>query len=319
MLDLMQDVFVHHLRFEAQAREMASLGIQAGSALRGALYAALSRQFCPDRQAAHLPGHKVACPVCRLLAAEDPTGERGQDLPRPLTIEPPPGPRELATGECWRFGLSLIGQDALDAFPYLIRAVQSMGELGVNHGRFDLAGIAAYNPLTDEAVDLLNGRRVSPPVIPVTAALLQAHAERLPGDRVTLEFVAPLRIGEAKRLCHTPDLGVLLRRLIERCQAVVTHFTRNREIQDRGHWREVSLRLSEVAEQSQLIRDDTRWLDAQSWSRRTERASPIGGLVGLATWEGNLVEAIPWLLWGQSLHVGKSAVKGNGWYRFVKE
>jgi hypothetical protein len=32
-------------------------------------------------------------------------------------------------------------------------------------------------------------------------------------------------------------------------------------------------------------------------------------------WEGDVTRLRPWLLWGQSLHVGKDAVKGNGWYQ----
>ncbi len=320
MLDLMQGVVVHHLRFEVRSREMGALGAQPGSALRGALYGALARQYCPDRQAVHLPGHKSACPVCRLLATEDPSGERGQDVPRPVTVEPPPGDRPLRAGESWCFGLSLIGTEAAATFPFIIRAAEAMGESGVGPGRarFDIVGVDTYNPLDGACESLLEGRVVRRPALPVTAPQVAARAAELPSDRVTLEFLTPLRIGEDKRLAHRPDLGILLRRLIERCQAIATHFGGSPLARDRARWREVTLRLSALAAEAQLTRDETRWLDVVSGSRRTGRTSPIGGLVGLAQWEGNLAEAMSWLLWGQSLHVGKSTVKGNGWYRVVE-
>ncbi len=124
MLDLMDGVFVHHLRLEVCAREIASFGAQPGSALRGALYSALASQYCPDRQTVHLPGHQSVCPVCRLLAAEDPTGERGRDLPRPLTIEPPSGNLSVEAGQAWRFGLSLIAAVASTEREELYRECQ---------------------------------------------------------------------------------------------------------------------------------------------------------------------------------------------------
>jgi len=319
MNDLMNGVFIHHLRFDLRAREIVSFGPQPGSALRGALYNALSRQYCPDQDAAHLPGHRSACPVCRLLAAEDPDGQRGHDLPRPLTIEPPTADLCVESGQGWQFGLSLIGQGATETFPHLIRAVQAMGQEGVGHGRgrFELVGVEACNPLSREQVSLLDGRRVELPAIPVTADQVKAAASALPGDRLALRLITPLRIGEDKRLCRQPALAIFIRRLLERCQAIATHYGSDPAAQDRAPWRELSLRLSETAASARLSTDQTRWLDIQSGSWRTGQATPIGGLVGTAVWEGNLQEMLPWVTWGQSLHVGKDTVKGNGWYAIV--
>jgi hypothetical protein len=41
---------------------------------------------------------------------------------------------------------------------------------------------------------------------------------------------------------------------------------------------------------------------------------PIGGIVGKATFVGNLGPFRELLVWGELIHVGKSCVKGNGWY-----
>ena len=70
-----------------------------------------------------------------------------------------------------------------------------------------------------------------------------------------------------------------------------------------------------MAGRATTVRDDTRWVELRSYSTRQRRATPIGGLMGRITlacddWRPFL----PWLLWGQFTHVGKDAVKGNGWY-----
>ena len=44
---------------------------------------------------------------------------------------------------------------------------------------------------------------------------------------------------------------------------------------------------------------------------------PIGGLQGKVTFVGDLEPFRELLTWGELVHVGKSAVKGNGWYKIV--
>ncbi len=73
-------------------------------------------------------------------------------------------------------------------------------------------------------------------------------------------------------------------------------------------------RLVGLARQVRLAEDGTRWVELESYSTRQRRATPISGLVGRAVYEGELAPFLPWLVWGQFVHVGKDAVKGNGWY-----
>jgi hypothetical protein len=64
-----------------------------------------------------------------------------------------------------------------------------------------------------------------------------------------------------------------------------------------------------------MAADRTHWVHLESYSTRQRRATPIGGLVGAAVYEGDLAPFRPWLVWGQFTHVGKNAVKGDGWMR----
>ena len=40
--------------------------------------------------------------------------------------------------------------------------------------------------------------------------------------------------------------------------------------------------------------------------------------MGRAVYHGDLKPLLPWVLMGQSVHVGKSAVKGDGWYEVMR-
>jgi hypothetical protein len=64
-----------------------------------------------------------------------------------------------------------------------------------------------------------------------------------------------------------------------------------------------------------LAENDAEWVDVWSGSKRTGRLTPTGGFVGRAVWRGGLGPYLPLLRCGEVVHVGKNAVKGDGWYR----
>ncbi len=307
---------VYQFVFTFSALDTISFGPQPGAQLRGALYNALLRLFCSETGSTHTPGHTSRCPACWLLANENPDNTRGRDLPRPLILQPPIGIQRVNPGQAFTVGLGLVGDRALSAFRFIFRALENAGRDGVGwqRGRFFIQAVDAVHPFSGQQVPLLNNRHLTlPPELPITHADILAQATRLPPNRVSLRLLTPLRIGQRRHLARRPDLGILLRRLVERCQAMVTHYGDGTET-DLVAWSELYRTLGAVGDSAQLVCDETRWLDLHSGSRRSRTTSPIGGLVGRAMWEGDIAPALPWLLWGQVLHVGKSTVKGNGWY-----
>jgi len=100
--------------------------------LRGALYRALWDNFCINRDAQECSVCALigTCPVAFLVATLDPNSERGVEVPRPYTIEPPPrGPRRLEPGQSFSFSLTMSAR-ALNLFPYVILALERMGQSG---------------------------------------------------------------------------------------------------------------------------------------------------------------------------------------------
>jgi hypothetical protein len=313
-------LMVHHLRFTLQAKTAVRLGVQAGAQLRGALWQAFESLVCPDRRVREQVDHQAHCPACRLFAFETATGARGINPPRPFAIQPPlaskPDYEHLyQIGETFTLGVSLFGDNA-DVFPYLCQAVHRMGKVGIGYGRgeFALQQVHAFNPLTREEQPLLNGLRVTAlPSIPVTGEVTSQIAISLSTNEVKLHFLTPAQLtGHDRQFQHEPDFATLIARLLERCQAMETHYTvapQSTEV-----WRNRFQALTALAAEIERVESRVRWIVAYSSSQRTQYTHDVSGFAGTVVFRGDLTPFREWLLWGQSLHIGKNTVKGNGWY-----
>jgi hypothetical protein len=74
--------------------------------------------------------------------------------------------------------------------------------------------------------------------------------------------------------------------------------------------------LAEAAERDvRVVENELVWEELRSYSTRQRRGTPTSGLLGTVVLEAKDWSPFwPWLAWGQFIHVGKDAVKGNGWY-----
>lgn len=313
---LMHGMSVQHLIFNVCVQDTIVLEGQPGSALRGALYHALRQHYCSEPYPQQLPGHVDRCPVCWLLEAEDPENGRGRDLARPITVEPP-APGQYRKGEMIRIGYSLIGQ-ARDLLPYVVRAVERMGEAGIGRGRghFQLVNIEEYDPLLDAHRSLTRQGQLRSSKLVVTMSRIQDAAQCMSQDHIALELLTPLRLIHDGKPVRIASLDIFIARLLERCQQLARTAITD-DPPSRQTWYAAAQTLKNIAAGCHISRDETQWKEAFSKSARQNRVMPIGGLMGVIRYEGALAPLLPWLLWGQSLHVGKNAVKGDGWYRIL--
>lgn len=310
----MQGFTAMHFVFVCEALDDIKLDAQPGTAIRGALYHALINIFSPKDPIPGLP----LDPVRELLAAEDETHARGRDVPRAFAVEPPPAYTEVTAGEGFSFGVSLYGS-AERLMPYLFRAVPEMGRRGIGRGRgrFRLMHINEISPLNGATHLIMQKGKLGAPSLTVTHPRIVEEASKRQAGEVTLHFLTPMRLIEGGSLVHTPRLGTLLRRLIERAQALVEFYQPDSAI-DREVWRDTWRHIGELGNQvdaAGMLMNETQWVNVQSYSQARGRATPIGGIVGKARWHINSPEVLVWLLWGQSLHVGKNAAKGDGYFR----
>ncbi len=328
----------YHLRYTIQATEALELEQHPGSALRGSLFQALWNRFCVNQDAPECASCPLVqtCPVSALVAPLRDESPRGRDIPRPFVVRPPliaaagqdiEGLR-LEGGQQVTFGLTLIGS-AGKLFPYVVLAAQVMERNGLGRslrehrgrrGRFALERIEALHPFSGEQTTLFerNKQQVRSPELAITSADVAARAAALSPESISLRFLTPTRLTENGALVHQPEPRALIRRLAERLDAleheyapVMAQQSAAESTRPAGRWRAVA-----EAADLQMAGSEARWVDTRSYSSRQQRALPIGGFVGAATFTGALTPALRELLvWGEIVHVGKNCVKGDGWYQ----
>ncbi|NJN68232.1 MAG: CRISPR system precrRNA processing endoribonuclease RAMP protein Cas6 [Chloroflexaceae bacterium] len=296
-----------------------------GASLRGAFFSTLWSRFCCNKAAqtcAECP-LVAACPVSMLVAPLRHESPRGRDVPRPFALRPHSyGTEVLQPGESFVFGLTLFGW-SLEWFPYVAMTLEAMGEGGIGlrvarnggkRGQFTVEAIQGINLFTGEAQLILQGTHTwiqtpgGPTTMTMTWADAEAWARTLPTGTLSLHFLTPLRLVDHQQLVKRPHLRPLVARLLERHDALSQGYGGTPF--DQEH-REM---LLAVADGMCLVDDETHWVDLQSFSRRQKKPTPIGGLVGRATYVGEVQPLLPLLAWGMVLQVGKDATKGNGVY-----
>lgn len=316
----------HHLHFTAEAVTPLALEAQPGPAIRGAIANALWDRFCANKAAPACADCPLvrACPVAALVAPmRDDEQKGGDQRPRPYVVQPPTGgPHAFAPGARFSFGLGVFGSAAA-LFPYIVMAVRELeraglgrklAENGHRRGALRLQAISAAHPLSGAQQQLYTAGQgqVAAPALPVTAAEVAAFAAALPRDRLTLHLRTPLRLIDGDRLVHRLTLRPLVQRLMRRLDDLSRAYGEGPlGIDYHG--------LLAVAEQVQVAADQTRWVDVVSTSARRNGRTPVGGLVGQATFVGDLAPLRELLVWGSLIHVGKNAVKGDGWYSIAAE
>jgi hypothetical protein len=317
----MEHFTAHRLRFECEVITPLRLNEHTGSAIRGAFFHALWNQFCMNHDAPECAACPLVatCPVAFLVSTLDPKSDRGANVPRPYTVQPPlDGKTDYAPGETLTFGLTMFAR-ALNLFPYVVLAVQRLehGGLGkrvaANDGRrgqFSVRRVWAENPLTRERREVLRQGEtmVQVPDVPITNEQIVNYQCPMVNSQLRIDLLTPLRLVDNTRLVQRMAFRPFIQRLHGRLKQLTAEYSDT----------PLDFNLRQVmvqAEAVRVVRDETRWVELESYSTRLGRATPIGGLIGSVTFEGDLEPFWSWLMWGQFTHVGKDAVKGNGWYQ----
>jgi len=207
----------------------------------------------------------------------------------------------------------------------------------------------AENPLTGERQSVLRAgdKMVQVPDVPITHAQVQEWAKgrmeewRMEGGEWRMEngewriedgrtcstilhpsfyilhpsscilhFLTPTRIVERGHLVKPEGFRFqpFFQRLMERLEALSRDFsdTPLRFDDPRG--------LIEAAGRVRVVENRLVWEELRSYSTRRQAESPTSGFTGSVVLEADDWEPfLTWLAWGQFTHVGKDAVKGNGW------
>jgi hypothetical protein len=319
----MGSLVTHHFLFTTEVVTPLELDQHSGSALRGNLFQSIWERFCTNKTSPSCADcllHTI-CPVSALVAPLREENPRGRDIPRPYIILPPLSEmRRYEPGETLLFGVTLFGS-IIQLLPYLMLSANALEGAGLGRklpehgglrGRFRIKHIETYNPLSGVRQCLYEKGKplVDVPTLPVSATDVQGSASQLSAKRITLTFLTPTRVVEKEHLLRRAMFAPLIHRLLERLTALEEAYGGGASMTIEEQWH-----LVELAEQVHCVEDATTWEELGSYSNRLKRLTPIAGLLGHATFSGNLAPFRELLLWGELIHIGKSCVKGNGWYR----
>lgn len=246
---------------------------------------------------------------------------KNQDIPRPFVFRAPQTKEtRFEHGERFEFGLVLIGC-AFDFLPHFVLSFRELADqgLGLNRAKCILEcvenvglssnGTGRARPVYNAAAQLFcNTRPVS------VGRWISKRLSQFPsaGQRVTIRFLTPTLLRAEGEIIRRPEFHHIFKRLRDRINALCAFFGDGPlDVDFRG--------LGERAERVRAVSSQIEWVERFRTSSKTHQRHELSGFVGGATYEGNLMEFLLWLLLGELVHVGKHAAWGNGWYRILAE
>jgi len=194
----------------------------------------------------------------------------------------------IEPGEAFHFHFHLF-DTRHEALNVLTSAFAELGREGLGHtrGRADLACVET-DPL-----------RIA----------LEATKESVP--RLRVEFVTPTELKSGGDAVAEPRFPVLLARARDRVSTL-------RSLKGDSPLEIDYRKLGEDAKKIAMPRCDITHIDVMRRSARTGRRHPLGGFVGVAEYEGELREFLPWLHAAQFTGVGRHTAWGQGEIRIVE-
>jgi len=310
-----------HYHLTLEALEPLQLPPFKGSALRGGFGHTFKRLVCfQSRPCGERCELGNTCPYGYIFETTPPEGSQVlrnfDEVPRPFVIEPPSDRRTLVPpGARLTFGLTLVGR-GVNYLPYFIAVFKELGQVGLGRtrGRYRLQTIDAISPYTGviESIYQAENDTIRAVNLVINVEAVTAHAATWPSDHLTLDFLTPTRLKhEGRWVMQGPPFHVLVKALLGRVSSLAYfHCGQRWETDFRG--------LIDRAQAVRLADAHTGWVDWERYSGRQEQRVKMGGLVGQATYEGDLHDYLPLLALGELVHVGKGTVFGNGQYRIAE-
>jgi hypothetical protein len=298
-----------------EAVEPLDLPAYLGSTLRGAFGHAFRAVACPSRIGEPCP-IPTQCPYHLIFETSPPPGSEAlrnhDEIPRPFVISPANstanavGSRQtFRPGDEVSFELVLIGR-AQEFFPYFVVALREVERIGRSRRVVELRRIEALGRSDDSSIVYGSSENLVHGSAP-TITLEDCAAMPVPQGPLTIEFLTQTRLKHEGRFVRRPEFQILFRRLLGRLSSLSRFHS--------GAALDLNFRdLIGEAGSIRLIQDETKWTQWQRYSSRQDRRMEWEGIVGRATYEGELAPFWKFLKFGEFVHVGHGATFGLGLY-----
>lgn len=301
---------VVRLRFEVECLEKLNLPEFTGSLFRGVFGNQLRKLSCMTRQRECAPCPlRSTCPYSLIFETPSASqcGKQLHNPPRPYVMEEVTSSQlDLERGDDFSFGMVLFGY-AISQIPLIILAWEKALSLGLRRSKTLCQLRAVYTEGNSSPVYLPGQVSQNIPA----PYLSHSGFDWNNLDRITLQFMTPFRLlRQGKRIpVDAIDANLLLMALARRYQLLMDTHQPGEINLDFGTLKQEAAKLA--------VDVDMKWQDQQRYSKRQNRAIPIGGFIGELTLTGKLTQFGELLEIGQWIHIGKEATFGLGRYRLI--
>jgi len=299
--------------FEFLLKDRLILPLYKGAVIRGGFGVAFRKVVCiqPSKKCTECL-IRSKCPYAYIFETEAVIENSmiplNRKAPHPFVIEPPEENRtEYNRGDKIVFHVVLIGR-ALDYLPYFVYTFERLANMGIGKERIkcDLTGV--WTKQQGNKKKIYSGENKILNKGFTVSALLPNKTEKL--EKINIGLITPTRIKHNGKLIAELPFTVLMRSLIRRIHFLDLFHGSGKGIED----------YKELIEKSQKVtvsRSDLHWTDWERYSTRQKVKMKLGGVVGNVSYEGNLTPFLPYLHFGQIVHVGKGTSFGLGRYEIT--
>lgn len=276
----------HRLRLRFRAVDCVSFpAVVPGNVLRGAFGTIFRKLTC----SADCPGARDCpwrdkCAYARTFEPSSASGPSGlQNRPRPFVFRATElEGRSFPAGEEFGFEVHLF-ETKDPPLPAFERVFAEVAREGIGRGR----GRAVLEQFSSEPVDVC----LAPPAEPV--------------DRVEVRFVTPTELKSGEDLAARPEFGILMARVRDRLSTLMGLYGSGPlEVEFAAFGRRASaIRMTSC---------DLVDVERSRFSTRTGQRHPLGGFQGVAVYEGDVSEFVPYLEAAQYTGVGRQTTWGKG-------
>jgi hypothetical protein len=208
-------------------------------------------------------------------------------------------------GQPFYFDLHVFSLDrAVLAYFVLTFAALAREGLGPRRGKADLQRVRriAVGDVPEQTLYDSSAQMMAASIEPASLSLdpvVLAH------KKIRVEFLSPTELKHEHRVTNRPEFPILFGRIRDRISTLRSLYGQGPlEIDFQG----IGLRAAAV----RMTNWEGRRVEADRRSSRTGQSHSIGGFVGVADYEGELAEFVPYLEAGRWTGVGRQSVWGKG-------
>jgi CRISPR-associated endoribonuclease Cas6 len=235
-----------------------------------------------------------------------------EDIPRPFIISSDNNKQYYSPGERFSIKVTLIGR-SIDYIEYFLYVLFHMGKRGFGKGREDAELRQVF--LVNEEGDFQNQIFIKDRIGAIGDILTGNEIITIEGNKskLRLYFISPTRLKHQGQYVDTPEFHIVFRSAVRRITSLLYYHHGGQQL-------DIDFKeLFQKAEGVKLVESDVTWYDWERYSNRQKERMKLGGIVGKATYEGDLEPFIPWLQLAEWTHIGKNTTFGLGKIKVVYE